>query len=139
LGASKDHINSPKVFGDGNHRKRTYRINYRNNLGIFCQNLHDFFKGIHHSTGGFVVHQGLPNRTPRSKVFHPADTGSMWVPHSTSNPSASFPHRLATSSHLSENAPHIQQRTFFWHTRLRTAPSITPQALEVERNTGSLV
>src|SRR5205085_8551150 len=54
----------------------------------------------------------------------------MGEPQSTFNPSACFPQRCATSSHLSEKAPHMQQRTFF-ATRLRMAPSITPHADEV--------
>ena len=57
------------------------------------------------------------------------------LPHSTCKPSASLPQRLLTSSHLSENAPHMQQSTRFC-TRLRIAPSITPQADDVDKNTG---
>src|SRR6201747_2628641 len=53
----------------------------------------------------------------------------MGEPHSTCNASACLPHFLETSNHLSENAPHMQLRTFFC-TRLRMAPSITPQAEE---------
>jgi hypothetical protein len=62
----------------------------------------------------------------------------MCLPHSTCNASASFPQRLATSSHLSENAPHMQQSTRS-RTTLRMAASITPQADEVERKTGCFV
>src|SRR5271156_4231447 len=51
-------------------------------------------------------------------------------PHSTCSASADLPHFLDTSNHLSENAPHMQLRTFFW-TRLRIAPSITPHADDV--------
>ena len=57
---------------------------------------------------------------------------------STWSGSAFFPQRRATSSHLSENAPHIQQSTPR-STRLRIDASITPQADDVERNTGCLV
>src|SRR5882757_11582824 len=56
----------------------------------------------------------------------------MGEPQSTCNASACLPHFFDTSNHLSENAPHMQLRTRFW-TRLRTAPSITPHALDVER------
>ena len=49
-----------------------------------------------------------------------------------------LPQRRATSSHLSENAPHMQQSTRCL-TRLRIDASITPQAEEVERKTGCLV
>ena len=54
----------------------------------------------------------------------------MGEPHGTCSASASLPHRLDTSNHLSENAPHMQLSTFL-ATRLRMAPSITPQAEEV--------
>ena len=56
----------------------------------------------------------------------------MAEPHGTCSASASLPQRFATSSHLSENAPFMQLSTFFC-VRLRSAPSITPHALEVER------
>ncbi len=59
-------------------------------------------------------------------------------PHSTCNASACLPHFLATSNHLSENAPLMQLSTFLL-TRLRSAPSITPQAELVLTNTGCLV
>src|SRR5882672_10187451 len=59
-------------------------------------------------------------------------------PQSTCSASASLPQRRDTSSHLSEKAPHMQLSTFF-ETRLRSAPSITPQAEEVLRKTNSLV
>ena len=62
----------------------------------------------------------------------------MGCPHSTCSGSASLPQRLATSSHLSENAPHMQQRTPL-STRLRIGASITPHADEVERKTGCFV
>ena len=51
-------------------------------------------------------------------------------PQATRNPSASLPQRRATSSHLSENAPHMQQSTLRV-VKLRIAASITPQADEV--------
>ena len=54
----------------------------------------------------------------------------MGEPHGTWRASASLPHRLETSNHLSEKAPHMQLSTFR-ATRLRIAPSITPQAEEV--------
>src|SRR6184192_4180013 len=66
---------------------------------------------------------------------------SLWsicLPHSTWSGSAFFPHRFATSSHLSENAPHMQQSTPR-STTFRMDASITPQADDVERNTGWLV
>src|SRR6266853_1633678 len=56
--------------------------------------------------------------------------------HSTCSATASFPHFFDTSNHLSENAPHMQLSTLPAPTRLRIAPSITPHADEVERNTG---
>src|SRR5271156_7250730 len=59
-------------------------------------------------------------------------------PHSTCSASACLPHFLATSNHLSENAPLMQVRTFF-ETKLRIDPSITPQAELVLTNTGCLV
>ncbi len=62
----------------------------------------------------------------------------MCFPQSTWSGSAFFPQRLATSNHLSENAPHMQQSTPR-STRLRIDASITPQADEVERKTGCLV
>src|ERR1700682_5758575 len=70
--------------------------------------------------------------------------GSICFPQSTCNGSASLPQRLATSSHLSENAPHMQQSSPEpdWRllpTRLRIDASITPQADEVERKTGCFV
>src|SRR5215472_1581155 len=63
---------------------------------------------------------------------------SICFPHSTCKASAFFPQRWATSSHLSENAPHMQQSTPR-STRLRMEASITPQADDVERNTGCVV
>ncbi len=59
-------------------------------------------------------------------------------PHSTCSASACLPHFLATSNHLSENAPLMQLSTFF-ETRLRIEPSITPHAELVLTNTGCLV
>ena len=69
---------------------------------------------------------------PPSASFASTISGRIGSPHSTRRPSACLPQRLLTSSHLSENAPHMQLRTFFC-TRLRIEPSITPQADEVER------
>ena len=46
--------------------------------------------------------------------------------------------RFETSYHLSENAPHIQLRTFL-RVKLRIEPSITPHALLVLIKTGSSV
>src|SRR5437870_3793464 len=63
---------------------------------------------------------------------------SMCFPQSTWSGSAFFPQRFATSNHLSENAPHIQQSTPR-SVKLRIEASITPHAEEVERNTGCLV
>src|SRR5579863_7523681 len=62
----------------------------------------------------------------------------MGEPQSTCNASACLPHFLDTSSHLSENAPHMQLSTFFC-TTFRTAPSITPQAEDVLKYTNCLV
>src|SRR5947209_7923383 len=62
----------------------------------------------------------------------------MCFPQSTWSGSAFLPHRRATSSHLSENAPHMQHSTPR-STRFRIDPSITPQADEVERKTGCFV
>src|SRR2546423_2671298 len=62
----------------------------------------------------------------------------MYLPQSTWSGSAFFPQRRLTSSHLSENAPHMQLRTRR-ETRLRMDASITPQADEVERKTGCFV
>src|ERR1700745_3052726 len=63
---------------------------------------------------------------------------SMCFPHPTPSGSAFFPQRLATSNHLSENAPHMQQSTPR-STRFRMDASITPHAEDVERNTGCFV
>src|SRR5204862_8279882 len=63
---------------------------------------------------------------------------SMCFPQSTWSGSASFPQRLATSNHLSENAPHMQQSTPR-SARLRIEASMTPHAEDVERNTGWFV
>ena len=69
-----------------------------------------------------------------SPVFSFLSTSSarMGEPHGTCSASACLPHRFDTSSHLSENAPHMQFSTFL-ETRFRMAPSITPQAEEVLR------
>ena len=56
----------------------------------------------------------------------------MGEPQGTWRASASLPSFLDTSNHLSEKAPHMQLRTFLVQ-RLVSAPSMTPQALEVER------
>src|SRR6266496_856030 len=63
---------------------------------------------------------------------------SICFPQSTCSGSAFFPQRSATSNHLSENAPHMQQSTPR-STKFRIEASITPQAEEVERNTGCFV
>jgi hypothetical protein len=55
----------------------------------------------------------------------------MGEPQGTWRASASLPQRLETSNHLSEKAPHMQLSTFL-ETRFRMAPSMTPQAEEVE-------
>src|SRR5437667_12067963 len=62
----------------------------------------------------------------------------MGEPHGTWSASACLPQRFDTSSHLSENAPHMQLSTFL-ETRLRMAPSIKPQAEEVLRKTNCFV
>ena len=59
-------------------------------------------------------------------------SGSTGWPQSNFSAGACLPQRRATSFHLSENAPFMQLRTFFL-TTLRIEPSITPQALLVER------
>ncbi len=102
------------------------------------------FKTFMISSKGFIIPQevSLCTRVTRSnspvESWFRRSSGSMFFPHSTCNPSADFPHRRETSSHLSEKAPHMQHKTFFL-VRLRMDPSITPHALEVERNTGSSV
>ena len=58
--------------------------------------------------------------------------GSTGWPHSNFRASAYLPQRLATSFHLSENAPFMQLSTPLRQT-LRRAPSITPQAELVAR------
>src|SRR5262249_54967129 len=63
---------------------------------------------------------------------------SICFPQSTWRGLAFFPQRFATSNHLSENAPHMQQSTPR-SARLRIEASITPHADEVERNTGCFV
>src|SRR5204863_8436700 len=70
--------------------------------------------------------------------FSSSAAGSMCLLQSTWGGSACLPQRRLTSSHLSENAPHMQLRTRH-ETRLRMAASITPQADEVERKTGCFV
>ncbi len=65
-------------------------------------------------------------------------SGMIGWPHSTCSASACLPHFLATSNHLSENAPLMQLSTFLL-TRLRIEPSITPQAELVLTKTGCLV
>src|SRR5207253_11047368 len=80
-----------------------------------------------------VTVSNLPVANCRSTSF-----GSMYFPHSTWSGSACFPQRFATSNHLSENAPHMQQSTPR-SARFRIDASITPQAEEVERNTGCFV
>jgi hypothetical protein len=62
-------------------------------------------------------------------------TGS---PHSAAKRSASRPQRRVTSCHFALKAPLAKLAQRFC-TRFRTAPSITPKALEVERKTGSCV
>src|ERR1019366_6677398 len=62
--------------------------------------------------------------------FLSTSAARMGEPHDTCSASASLPQRFDTSNHLSENAPHMQLSTFL-ATRLRRAPSITPQAEEV--------
>src|SRR5215469_8802204 len=61
--------------------------------------------------------------------------GLIGSPQSTCSGVVFLPHRFDTSSHLSEKAPHMQLRTPLT-TRFRIAPSITPQAEEVEKKTG---
>src|SRR5690554_5581692 len=80
-----------------------------------------------------VIASYLPEESAAS-----TSSGVMGCPHSAEKRSASSPQRLVTSCHLVLNAPlpKLAQR---FCTRLRTAPSIMPKALEVERNTGSSV
>ena len=59
-------------------------------------------------------------------------SGSTGLPQSNCKASAYLPQRLATSFHLSENAPFMQLRTPLRQT-LRKAPSMTPQAELVDR------
>src|SRR5437763_745387 len=80
-----------------------------------------------------VTVSNLPVANCRSTSF-----GSICFPQSTWSGSAFFPQRLATSNHLSENAPHMQQSTPR-SARFRIEASITPHAEEVERNTGCFV
>ncbi len=75
---------------------------------------------------------------PPCESFSRTISGLTACPHSTCSASACLPQRLETSNHLSENAPHIALSTFFC-VRLRMAPSITPQAEEVDKNTGRFV
>jgi len=74
---------------------------------------------------------------PRPSAARNASGSTGW-PHSNCSGSASSPQRRATSSHLSAKAPFMQHSTFR-RVRLRSAPSITPQALLVARYTGSRV
>src|SRR5947207_298356 len=70
--------------------------------------------------------------------FLSTSSARMGEPHGTCSASACLPQRFDTSSHLSENAPHMQLSTLL-ETRLRTAPSMTPQAEEVLRKTSCFV
>src|SRR6516225_12092526 len=65
-------------------------------------------------------------------------SGSIALPHGTWRGAAILPQRFDTSNHLSEKAPHMQFSTPLF-TRLRTDPSMTPHAEEVERKTGCCV
>src|SRR5207248_7034318 len=80
-----------------------------------------------------VTVSNLPVANCRSTSF-----ASICFPQSTWSGSAFFPQRFATSNHLSENAPHMQQSTPR-SARLRIEASITPHADDVERNTGWFV
>src|SRR5207248_11717080 len=80
-----------------------------------------------------VTVSNFPVANCRSTAF-----GSICLPQSTCSGSAFFPQRFATSNHLSENAPHMQQSTPR-SPRLRIEASITPHAEDVERNTGCFV
>src|SRR5258708_5325788 len=70
--------------------------------------------------------------------FLSTSVARMGEPQGTCKASASLAHRLETSNHLSEKAPHMQFNTFL-ATRFRRAPSITPQADEVLMKTNCLV
>src|SRR5262245_22772601 len=61
-------------------------------------------------------------------------SGRLGWPHSTPYLSASLPFSSAMSNHRSEKLPHVQERTRLPH-RLRSAPSIAPVELEVNRYT----
>src|SRR5213596_4031216 len=74
-----------------------------------------------------VTVSNLPVANCRSTSF-----GSMCFPQSTWSGSAFFPQRLATSNHLSENAPHMQHSTPR-SVMFRIDASIAPHAEEVER------
>ncbi len=65
-------------------------------------------------------------------------SGVIGCPHSALKASASLPQARVTLCHLSEKAP-LQKFAQRLPTRLRTAPSMAPKALEVERNTLSEV
>src|SRR5947207_1566277 len=80
-----------------------------------------------------VTVSNFPVANCRSTAF-----GAIFLPQSTCSGSAFFPQRFATSNHLSENAPHMQQSRPR-SPRLRIEASITPHAEDVERNTGCFV
>ena len=65
-------------------------------------------------------------------------SGVTGLPQSKRMASACLPQRRVTSCHLSEKAP-LQKLAQRFPTRFRTAPSITPKALDVARKTRSPV
>ena len=87
---------------------------------------------FYRDANGAWVYQGYHALAGEAGELHAGDH------HGTSSATASLLQRFATSSHLSENAQHMQHSTFY-DTSLRMAASITTQADDVLKNTSSFV
>ena len=111
---------------------RTDRIHDEHHVRIFFLERGDFGQRAHHAGGGFVVNERERVELAGGKFRIDLLGADGRAPIHLQAFGLLCRSACETSSHLSENAPHMQFRTFL-ATRLRIAPSITPQAEEVLR------
>jgi len=131
LATGEEHVDPQLIEFDFHRAERADRIHDKGHVREFFFQTRNFRQRAHGPGRGFVMDQGQGIEAARRKFFRIASARIGW-PQSTWSASAVFAQRRATSSHLSEKAPHMQQSTFR-ATRLRMAPSMTPQAEQVPR------
>ena len=130
------HIPAELVEMDWHTDHRTDRIDQNQHVRIFLlHHLRDVIKRIDKSGAGFAINKRDRGYFPDASFLSISST-VVALPHSTLSSSTFFPQLLATSAHLSLNAPHIVHSTVSPSpTRLRIAPSQMPDADDVLKNT----